>query len=215
MKTLASIGLVLVVSIAPLGCGGSSDSPPAAGTDLQPSPADPGPPGSAAPGSPVVGPVPDGPAPDPIVELPAGAEERRILLLVAPKHLEELNRLVGRYARGDAPIYEGTFSARDNMGSLGATYQDGVMTNASVNASLAWEDKMYWNGQMVSGWELSVRGLTHRIRIAQSPTAPGTSALSIVVPNNTGGGMTGTCAGCTPTLAPMASTLTIAGAVVV
>jgi hypothetical protein len=213
MNALASIGLALVVSIVSLGCGGSTDSLPSAGSDPQPAPAHPSPPAAPTPGAAPVETVPQAPPPDPIVELPAGAEERRILQLVAPKHLEEMDRLVGRYVRGDAPVYQGTFSARDNMGSLGPTYQDGVMTNASVNASLGWEEKLYWNGQMVSGWALFVRGPAHWIRLAQSPTAPGSSALTIVVPNAVGGGMTGTCTGCLPTLAPTAGTITIGGTV--
>lgn len=132
MKALTRLAPLLFVSVAG-GC--SVGTPPVAG---QPAPAagspdappvdSPASPGAEEP--PVIAPQPGEPIPDPIVEQPAGAEERRILAAVAPRHLAELYRLVGRYARGDAPIYEGTFDARDNMGSLGATYEDGVIDEA-------------------------------------------------------------------------------------
>lgn len=178
---------------------GNATPPPSNGDDARPP--------SQAPGEPeVVAPAPDEPIPDPIVEQPAGAEERRILAAVAPKHLADLYRLVGRYARGDAPIYEGTFSAQDNMGSLGATYRDGVMDNAPVDAALTWEEKMYWKGQQASGWSLLVRSSTHRLTITQTASAPGVTSFSIVVPNSTGGGLTGSCESCFPALVTTATT---------
>lgn len=161
----------------------------------------------------IVAPAPGEPIPDAIVEQPAGVEERRILAAVAPKHLTDLYRLVGRYARGDAPIYEGTWSAEDNMGSLGANYEDGVMNDAPVDAALAWEEKMYWKGQSAAGWSLLVRSSTHRLTITQTASALGVTSFSIVVPNNVGGGLTGTCDACFPALSATSTSFAAADVV--
>lgn len=213
MNTSTSLGTAFGIALLLLACGGSPDVNVPGGDAPSPQRQDPGPPAPGDPTEPGRA-EPAQPLPAPIVELPDDAEARRIMQAVAPEHLKELDRLFGRFLRGDASIYQGTFTARDNMGSLGSTYQDGVMTNANVHASIAWEDKIYWNGQHVAGWALSVRGPTHRIRIAQSATAPGTSALSLVAPDKSPWGLTGTCAGCVATLAPTtASTLRIANVV--
>jgi hypothetical protein len=56
---------------------------------------------------------------------------------VAPEHVAELDRLVGEYAKGTTPVYRGSLSANDNMGSLGPTYKDGHITEGNAIASLA------------------------------------------------------------------------------
>lgn len=208
MRSLFFQGLSVSLVSTVLACGGTPTSSidDAAGMP-SPAPSEP-----AGGGSVAAPPLPPLKAPDPIVEQPSAPEARRILALVAPKHLGELDRLVGRYARGDAPIFEGTFDARDNMGSLGPTYKDGVMADAHVNASLAWEEKIYMAGQHVAGWALDVRSPTHSIRISQAPGTAGQTTLSLVVPNQTSGGLTGTCNGCVSALTPTAASFTITDA---
>lgn len=211
-----SSSLPLACSFVVFGCTSSAPTSipdPPAEVGAAPTPPVAETPGSTASDAPVsVGDDPAETFPDPVVEEPSGLEERRILALVAPRELAELHRLVGRFARGEAAVFEGTFSARDNMGSLGPAYDDGVMTNSPVNASLAWEEQIYSSGQLVSGWALTVRGPTHRIRIAQSPSAPSVTSFSLVSPENRGGGLDGTCSNCFPALGGAPSTIASTGA---
>lgn len=210
MRTLAH--LTLAFSIFVFGCGSSAtlDTPTdgVLDDDTPQSKPDDVPRGEATDSPPpIVAPAPGEPLPDPIVEQPSGAEEKRILAIVAPKQLADLHRLVGRYARGEAPIYEGTFGARDNRGSIGAMNVDTVMDSGPVDAALAWEEELNAGGAVAAGWALTIRGVTHGIRITQSPSAPGITTFSHVAEKSGSFGVVGTCNDCFPILNAGATTL--------
>lgn len=162
----------------------------------------------AAPGSMLSSAVP-GPSGEGLPD-PRAPAEQRVYDLVAKEHLDELYALVGRFAQGEASIYRGSCSARDNLSSLGRP--DGVLDSTNVLASLAWDKTSYLDGRRAGGWALTVYGPNQdrRVMLHQYPDEGGVTRVSLVTARNTGFGVSGSCVGCVPPLANRPDMLTIA-----
>lgn len=143
--------------------------------------------------------------------LPSTEEEKRVYGLIEKDHLMHLERLVGRYARGEAAIYRGSFAARDNLASLGRQYDDGVIDSVDVMASLAWEDGTYVDGRRDGGWGLRVYAPSqaHRVMLHQYPDDGDITRVSLVSPRNTSFGVNALCHGCLTTLSAMPTVITV------
>jgi len=128
-----------------------------------------------------------------------GGEAARIFALVRDRHEAELDRLVGRYARGEAPIYRGTAQAFGNASML----------SGPVVASLVKSDQVYWQNRQTTGFQLTIfsSAQQRRFRVTQVPEAPGTTRADMVVPYNSSFGVTAACTDCVPGLAALPAAL--------
>ncbi len=70
-----------------------------------------------------------------VFESPA-SEGERVFNAVLETHLEQLDRWVGRYARGDVPLYSGSVSASDTGGALWFWGGDGALDDTGVLATV-------------------------------------------------------------------------------
>lgn len=131
-----------------------------------------------------------------------GSETERVAGLVEPDQLGELDRLIGRYARGDAPVYRGRLQAVGN----------GRLDDGPVAAALVKDDRVWWLGpDYVTGHTLTFfsQAQQKRFRLSQVPEAPGRTRADMVVPYNSSFGVNARCDSCLVDLASHPETLDI------
>jgi hypothetical protein len=126
---------------------------------------------------------------------------------------DALERLVGRYARGDAAIYRGSAAARDNNSVVGkflgvpSSYRDGALSG-DVTASLAREEL---NDLLLKGpgWALTLYAADQsRVSVHQPDSARGTSLVSLVLASSVvGDGVLASCTDCFADLSTKPATL--------
>jgi hypothetical protein len=213
-RSFGFLGLLAWLVIgATVACG--AEGPTAVGSSGPPAPgADPAAPSSPLPSGGSVGPVapPSGTPPSGTgsgsvgpgaPSSPPSAEEQRVFGIVAPQHLAQLDHLVGQYAKGTTPVYRGSFSARDNRGSVEPSIGDDVLSTTDAVASLATAPVP---GGGASAETLTVFSPTdHRhVALTQTTTQTGTpqsTTVSMVLDDGVSGGVTASCAGCAPAFA--------------
>jgi hypothetical protein len=121
----------------------------------------------------------------------------------------QLDALVGRYARGDAPIYRGKISAGDNLGITG--WGNNGALAGDVTASLVKRDVYTESVDNVphSAWTLTLFGPADTYMRVQQPTAsPGLSQLTLIDPDgDVPAGYNGACSGCMADLSTKPATI--------
>jgi hypothetical protein len=116
-------------------------------------------------------------------------EEQRVFALVAPDHQKDLDRLVGRYASGSAPVYRGSFSAHDNLGSVGGGRVDGTLATSAAIATVIDADTPGSGGPTKT---LLVESPSEGRHVALSQ-AFGSTTVSMVLTDGQTGGITASC----------------------
>jgi hypothetical protein len=132
---------------------------------------------------------PDAAAPVDTSSLEANAEAQGLAFL---------DGFLAPYVRGEVSVYQGTLTAHDNQGVLGAPPSNG--TPGYVNQSIP-------EGPAVAA--LSVAGKTATLTVhslsqheytvlEQDESQPGVTSVGIILSDTVGGGNSGTCSGCVP-----------------
>lgn len=128
---------------------------------------------------------------------------------IAIDEQRELESFLGPAGPGGA-VYSGTASARDNLGTLGAWYRDGVIDASPVLAGLEKREAGQLPQGCTSGHVLTLVSTSQSRHVTVSQCAPGSNAttwLSLVNALNTSGGVSATCSGCAPALAALPDSL--------
>jgi len=118
-----------------------------------------------------------------------------------------LDSFVGQYLRGDVTVYAGTLSARDNESVLGTDCAGGgsACTDESISEGPAVASLSVASGAA----SLTVHSLAaHKYVVFQQTAAvAGVTTVSLVLPDGSSGGNTGTCAGCVPSFVSKPQTI--------
>jgi hypothetical protein len=146
---------------------------------------------------------PDASAPLDTSSLEANAEAQGLAFL---------DGVLAPYVRGEVPLYQGTLTAHDNQGVLGAP---------PTNGSPGYMNQSIPEGPAVAA--LSVVGKTATLTVhslsqhkymvlEQDESQPGVTSIGIILSDTVGGGNSGTCSGCVPAFRDKPATIDFAGA---
>lgn len=118
-----------------------------------------------------------------------------------------LDSFVGQYLRGDVPVYRGTFSAHDNESVLGTACDGGsaACTDESISEGPAVASLTVVDGAA----SLRVHSLSEHkyVLFRQTKEVADVTTVSLVLPDSSSGGNSGTCSGCVPSFASKPETI--------
>jgi hypothetical protein len=149
----------------------------------------------------------------PLPNAPSGTDPASVQAIAVAQEMRILDDLIGRYLRGDAPVYRGSASARDN----------GSAFNPSPPAAPIYMDTTMSSDQAIAALVLDASSGTatltvtspceqELIHVIQNRAAPGITQVNGVLATNQYGGVIASCTSCVPDLFAKPAMLSWTGA---
>ncbi len=137
----------------------------------------------------------------PLPDAPSGTDPASVQAIAVAQDMRILDDLIGRYLRGDAPVYRGSASARDNGSAFNPPppaapiYMDTTMSSDQAIAALVLDAS-------AGTATLTVTSPCEQelIHVIQNRAAPGITQVNGVLATNQYGGLTASCTSCVPDL---------------
>jgi hypothetical protein len=144
----------------------------------------------------------------PLPSPPSGTDPASVQAIAVAQEMRSLDDLIGRYLRGDAPVYRGSASARDNGSAFNPPspaapiYMDTTMSSDQAIAALVLDAS-------AGSATLTVTSPCEEklIHVIQNRAAPGITQVNGVLATNQYGGLTASCSSCAPDLLAPPATL--------
>ncbi len=130
---------------------------------------------------------------------PRDPRERLTNIAIA-RQLQELHLAIGRYSRGERPVYAGTIRARDNVGANGSNTRDGLLDG--VVWAILFREPTHPGAPDPGLAELLIVNEEgqRQLRMIQKRAAPSITEITPVTAWGTNAGSIGACRNCAPSL---------------